>query len=73
MHKPYEHIPAGQCCELDEPYQAPPGYFDQPFLYVFDADALKNGESRRSQLTTLTGADFLLRRIAGIDRFSTTR
>ncbi len=72
MHKPYEHIPAGQCCELDEPYQAPPGYFDQPFLYVFDADALKNGESRRSQLTTLTGADFLLRRIAGIDRVCTT-
>ncbi len=72
MHKPYEHIPAGQCCELDEPYQAPPGYFDQPFLYVFDADALQNGQDRRTQLTTFTGSDFLLRRIAGIDRCSTT-
>jgi hypothetical protein len=72
MHKPFEYSPAGQCCELDEPYQAPPGYFDQPFIYTFDADALKNGENRRSQLTTLTGADFLLRRVAGIDRVCTT-
>jgi hypothetical protein len=72
LHDPLAYSPTGQCCELDEPYQAPPGYFDQPFIYTYDADVLPNGQSRRTQLTTFTGSDFLLRRIAGIDRVCTT-
>lgn len=69
----------GQCCELDEPYQAPVGYFDQPFIYVYNADnpngdgiAIPNGQDRRrAQITTFTGSDFILRRVAGIDRVCT--
>lgn len=70
--EPTIYLPTGQCCELDEPYQAPPGYFDQPFLYVFDADNLTDGvDYRRLRITTFSGADFLLRRVGGQDRAAT--
>lgn len=78
MAKETVYNPTGQCCELDEPYQAPVGYFDQPFIYVYDADnppngaALPNGQDRRfCNIKTFTGSDFLLRRVAGIDRVCT--
>lgn len=70
--KPRLFTASGQCCALDEPYQAPVGYFDQPFLYVFDGNALPDNEERNyAGITTLTGADFILRRVAGIDRVCT--
>jgi hypothetical protein len=79
MPKSTLYTPTGQCCELDEPYQAPIGYFDQPFIYVYNADnpngdgiAIPNGQDRRrAQITTFTGSDFILRRVAGIDRVCT--
>jgi hypothetical protein len=70
--KPTLYTPTGQCCELDEPYQAPVGYFDQPFVYVYDADALPDNQERRfANIKTFTGADFILRRVGGIDRVCT--
>jgi hypothetical protein len=70
--EPIIYLPTGQCCELDEPYQAPPGYFDQPFIYVFDADSLTDGiDYRRLNVTTFSGADFLMRRVGGQDRAGT--
>lgn len=80
MPKSTLYTPTGQCCDLDEPYAAPVGYFDQPFIYVYDADnpngngiPIPNGQDRRrAQLTTFTGSDFILRRIAGIDRVCTS-
>jgi hypothetical protein len=78
MKSPDRYSPSGQCCELDEPYQAPPGYFDQPFIYTFDADNLVGGgvipngqDVRNAGITTYSGADFILRRVAGIDRVCT--
>ncbi len=79
MAKPFLYTPAGQCCELDEPYQAPVGYFDQPFIYVYDlahpngnpVPVPDNQDRRRTTVTTFTGADFLMRRVAGIDRACT--
>jgi len=42
------------------------GFYDQPFIYVFDADALTDGVSYRSlSVPMLTGSDFLLRRVCG--------
>ncbi len=71
MKTPDLYTPTGQCCELDEPYQAPVGFYDQPFWYVFNADSLTDGQDYRLlNLKTFTGADFILRRIAGIDRCS---
>lgn len=60
------------CCELDEPYQAPPGYYDQPFIYVLDADELTTGANYKNlSIITYSGADFILRRVAGHDRCAT--
>jgi hypothetical protein len=70
--KPDFFNPVGQCCELDEPYQAPPGTFDQPFIYVYDADDLPDGQERRfANIKTFSGPDFLMRRVAGHDRACT--
>jgi hypothetical protein len=71
--KERNYVATGQCCELDEPYQAPVGFFDQPFIYVFDAGSnLPDGQDLRfANITTFTGADFILRRVAGIDRVCT--
>lgn len=72
MPKVLDYKPTGQCCELDEPYQAPIGTFDQPFIYVFDANAITDGQDRRRvAITTFTGSDFIMRRVAGIDRVCT--
>lgn len=69
MGKPDEAYTGGQCCLLDEPYQAPPGWFDQPFVYVFDADTLTNGRDYHNLgVTTFSGADFICRRVAGHNR-----
>jgi hypothetical protein len=69
MPKVEQYSLTGQCCALDEPYQAPPGYFDQPFVYVFDGDDLTDGRDYRNlAVTTFSGADFLLRRVGGQDR-----
>ena len=78
MKSPDRYSPSGQCCQLDEPYQAPPGYFDQPFIYTYDADQLVGGGSipngqdvRLANIITHSGADFILRRVAGQDRVCT--
>jgi len=72
MKAPDQYNPTGQCCELDEPYQAPPGYFDQPFWYVYNGDNLTNGQDARNVgITTYSGSDFILRRVAGMDRLCT--
>jgi len=42
------------------------GCYDQPFIYVFNADALTDGIDYRSlSIPMLTGSDFLLRRVCG--------
>lgn len=79
MREPDQYSPSGQCCELDEPYQAPPGYFDQPYIYTYDADNVIPGgalipdgqDALNANIVTFSGADFILRRVAGIDRVCT--
>jgi len=42
------------------------GYYDLPFVYAFDADALTDGTSYNNlSVPLLAGTDFLLRRVAG--------
>lgn len=42
------------------------GFYDQPFIYVFDADNLTDGIDYRSlSIPMLTGSDFILRRVCG--------
>ena len=49
------------------PYQTPPNCHDVPFIYVYDATQLVNGQSYRNTLGVSLDADaqFILRRIAG--------
>lgn len=50
-----------------EPYRVPPGYIDFPFVYVFDARALTDGNSYYDVALDMQGdSDFILRRITGI-------
>lgn len=42
------------------------GYYDLPFVYVFNADGLTDGNSYRDlSVPMLTGSDFILRRVCG--------
>ena len=50
-----------------EPYRTPAGYLDFPFVYVFDARSLTDGNTYYDINLQLQGdSDFVLRRITGI-------
>lgn len=51
-------------------YSPPPGTFDLPFTWVFDASTLANGSNQPNSSVYLLGGygDFLLRRIVGMNR-----
>ena len=53
-----------------ENYSPPPGYFDLPFTWVYDASQLTNGLPYPNQYVYLQGGygDFVLRRIVGLSR-----
>jgi len=69
---PDQFLKVGQCCSLDEPYASPVGTYDQPYIYVYDADDLPDGQDRlRANIQTYSGADFVCRRIAGHNRVAT--
>ena len=46
-------------------YQVPEGYHDQPWIYVYDGDALTNGQDYLCIQVPVNDADFHLRRVAG--------
>jgi hypothetical protein len=53
-----------------QPYAPPPGYYDLPFTWAFDASIFANGSTQKGNSIYLLGGygDFLLRRIVGLDR-----
>ena len=55
---------------MDKPYTPPPGTYDLPFSWVFDASQLTDGNTYRNLFISLQGGygDFLLRRIVGLSR-----
>lgn len=54
----------------DKLYTPPPGTYDLPFTWVFDASRLTDGNTYRNLFVSLQGGygDFLLRRIVGLSR-----
>jgi hypothetical protein len=53
---------------LEQHYQTPAGYYDLPFMYVFDAGALVDATSPQGLSVQVRGdADFILRRIVGLN------
>ena len=53
-----------------QPYTPPPGYYDLPFTWAFDASIFTNGSSPLGSSIYLLGGygDFLLRRVVGLNR-----
>jgi hypothetical protein len=53
-----------------QPYAPPPGYYDLPFTWAFDASIFANGSNQKGNSIYLLGGygDFLLRRVVGLDR-----
>lgn len=53
---------------IEEPYQTPPGFLDQPFAYVFDGSQLADGagEIQNNIININADSDFILRHIAGV-------
>ena len=51
-------------------YTPPPGYYDLPFTWAFDASALTNGLNYPNQIVYIKGGygDFILRRIVGLSQ-----
>jgi hypothetical protein len=51
-------------------YSPPPGYYDLPFTWTYDASKLTNGVTYPNQYVYLQGGygDFVLRRIVGLSR-----
>src|SRR5271166_6375179 len=51
-------------------YSPPPGYYDLPFTWVYDASALTDGQNFLNQQVKIFAGygDFILRRIVGLDR-----
>lgn len=50
-------------------YTPPPGYYDLPFMWVYDANSLTNGNNYPNQFVYILGGygRFILRRIVGMD------
>jgi hypothetical protein len=55
---------------MPQRYQPPPGYYDQPFFYVYNGDILTDGQNALNQeIPMIPGiGNFILRRIVGADR-----
>ena len=52
----------------EEPYRTPPGTLDAPFVYVYDASALTDGQTYQDVAKSIQGdSDFVLRVIRGLD------
>lgn len=51
-------------------YQPPPGFYDLPFTWVYDANSLTDGLDYFNQFIYLLGGygDFILRRVVGLNR-----
>jgi hypothetical protein len=49
-------------------YTPPDGYYDQPFIWIYDASGLQDGQNALNQYVYIQAplGDFILRRIAGI-------
>jgi hypothetical protein len=56
--------------ENQSTYRSPPGTFDLPFTWVFDASIFANGSAQPNSSVYLLGGygDFLLRRVVGMNR-----
>jgi len=56
-------------CPVEEQYEAPPGYYDEPYMYPFDFDmaapALFGAPAMGLQVALDGDSDFLLRRVVG--------
>jgi hypothetical protein len=50
----------------DLQYQTPPGYYDDHFIYVYDADALMVGIDYENLVIPISDADFILRKLDGM-------
>jgi hypothetical protein len=55
---------------VSRPYSTPPGTYDMPFTWCYDASALTDGTAYPNQYVYLQGGygDFILRRIVGLSR-----
>ena len=51
-------------------YTPPPGYYDLPFTWIYDAAALTNGNNYPNQFVYILGGygRFIMRRVVGLDR-----
>ncbi len=53
---------------IEQPYVTPPGKYDVPFVYVYDATSLTDGLNYQDIQIPMQGdSDFILRHIAGVD------
>lgn len=52
----------------DLEYSAPEGYYDEPFIWVYNASSLTNGQNAIGQTVPMDPAigEFILRRVVGI-------
>jgi hypothetical protein len=52
------------------PYTPPPGFYDLPYTYAFNAASLTNGNNYQNQQVYIQGGygDFLMRRVVGLNR-----
>lgn len=55
---------------MSRPYSTPPGTYDLPFTWVYDATGLTDGLAYPNQYVYLQGGygDFILRRVVGLSR-----
>jgi hypothetical protein len=56
------------------PYTPPPGYYDLPYTYAFNASSLTNGNNYQNQQVYIQGGygDFAVRRVVGLNRLLAT-
>lgn len=49
-------------------YTPPEGYYDEPFIFVYDASSLSNGQNALNQYVNMDPGigDFICRRVAGL-------
>ena len=55
-------------------YEPPPGYYDLPFTWAYDASALTIGQNYPNQYIYMLGGygDFICRRMVGLNRLLST-
>jgi len=49
-------------------YETPEGYYDEPFIFIYNANSLSNGQNAPGQYVAMDPAvgEFILRRVVGI-------